>query len=101
MHAAATMDRPEENDLNISGIVIGARCAPFDELVTQLEQLPGVSVFQVDSSSARIVVTQDVGSDDEQVAGLRRIQSLPNVAYAELVHHYFGGELTSAGGAKE
>ncbi len=103
----AIMNRPEENVLNISGIVIGARPELLDGVVERLEQLPGVSVFQVDVQSARIVVTQDVGSDEEQEAGLRRIQALPGVAYSELVYHYFGGEdqqaedSTNVGGARK
>jgi nitrate reductase NapD len=60
----------------------------MDASVEALEALPGVEVHHRDEASGRIVVTQEGETVDDEVNGLRRIKSLPNVILAEMVYHY-------------
>lgn len=76
--------------MNLSGILVVTRPQRLEEMVTTLNALPGVEVHHSDPQTGRIVLVQEADSVDAEVAGLRRIQSLPEVALAEMVYHYFG-----------
>lgn len=93
-HSCMTAARMESirdpEQMNISGIVIGVFIEHIEALVEMLKRLPGIDVHHSDARDGRIVVTQDVETEAEQIAGLLRIQQLPNVLYAELVKSYVG-----------
>jgi nitrate reductase NapAB chaperone NapD len=55
-----------------------------------LSLLPGIDVYTTDPATGRIVVVLETENVADQEAGLRNLQSLPCVATAELVYHYFG-----------
>jgi nitrate reductase NapAB chaperone NapD len=55
-----------------------------------LAQSTGIDVYVTDGTNGRIVVVLETETVDGQEAGLRRVQALPLVMYAELVYHYFG-----------
>jgi nitrate reductase NapD len=78
--------------MNLSGIAISIRPQRFDDTVALLGDLPGVEVHYQDPASARIVVVQEAESVDDEVAGLKRIKSVPGVVVAELVYHYFADD---------
>lgn len=75
--------------MNLSGIAVSVQPEQFDEIVSNINDLPGVDVFHRDADSARIVVVQEAESIDAEVEGLKRIKSIPGVMVAELVYHYF------------
>lgn len=75
--------------MNISGIVVGLSKDDFPEGLAALSALPGVQVHHQDPAQHRLVVTQETDTTEEQEEGLRRIQALPCVLHAALVHHYF------------
>ncbi len=79
--------------MNLSGILVVTRPQRLEALVSTLNALPGVAVHHSDPQTGRIVVVQEADSVDAEVAGLRRIQSLPGVALAEMVYHYFGDDV--------
>ena len=76
--------------MNLSGILVVASPEHFDECVAVLPTLEGVEVHQTDAETGRIVVVQAAPTVDAEIEGLKRIQSLPYVAAASLVYHYFG-----------
>ncbi|MCU0897706.1 MAG: chaperone NapD [Burkholderiales bacterium] len=76
--------------MNLSGILVVARPQQFDECVATLALLEGVEVHQTDAETGRIVVVQAAPAVDDEIEGLKRIQSLPTVLTADLVYHYFG-----------
>jgi nitrate reductase NapD len=78
--------------VNLSGILVIAAPGRFDEVVAGLPALPGVEVHHLDAATSRAVVVQEAAGIDQEVDGLRRIQSLPGVASAEMVYHYFGDD---------
>jgi len=57
-----------------------------------LDALPGLDVHHVDPPTGRLIITQEAPTVDDEVAGLRRIQSLPGVILAELVLHHIAEE---------
>ena len=54
-----------------------------------LADLSGVEVHHHDPATGRIVITQEAETIRHEVAGLERIQALPDVILAEMVSHYF------------
>ena len=78
--------------MNLSGILVVAAPGRLDDVVAGLPALPGVEVHHRDDAGSRVVVVQEATSIDDEVAGIRRIQSLPGVVSAEMVYHYFGDD---------
>lgn len=83
--------------MNLSGIVVVAAPGRLEEVVAALPGLPGVEVHHTDAAASRVVVVQEAPSIDDEVDGLTRIRSLPGVASADLVYHYFADEAARAG----
>ena len=75
--------------MNISSIVVGLAKEDFPEGLVALSALPGVEVHYLEPEQHRLVVTQETATTEQQEEGLRRIQALPCVLHAALVHHYF------------
>jgi nitrate reductase NapD len=75
--------------MNISGILVVVPPERYEEAVVALSALQGIDVHHSDPVTGRIVVTQEAGTVGEEVAGLRRIKSLPFVTLAEMVYHHF------------
>lgn len=73
--------------MSYSGIVVRADPAGLAEVADRLVELPGVRVHQKHPESGRMVLTLEAGTADEEVAGLRRIQTIPGVVSADLVYH--------------
>lgn len=78
--------------MNLSGILVVVQPARLAEACAALERLPGVEVRHLDATGGRVVVVQESPTVDDEVEGLKRIQSLPHVVFAQLVYHYFGGD---------
>lgn len=74
--------------MNLSGIVIAVKPADLEEGKVRLQGLEGVDVHESDAATGKIVVTQEATSTEEQQEGLRRIQALPGVLYAQLVYYH-------------
>jgi nitrate reductase NapAB chaperone NapD len=77
---------------NLSGILVVAAAERVEAVRAALEAFPGVDVHQVDRETGRMVVTQEAPDVPAEVAGLKRIQSLPDVVMAEMVVHWFEGD---------
>ena len=73
--------------MSYSGIVVRANPAGLAEVAERLVELPGVQVHQKHPESGRVVLTLEARTSDEEVAGLRRIQTIPGVVSADLVYH--------------
>jgi len=73
--------------LHISGLSVVARPGQLDAAADAIAELPGAEIFARDVATDRLVVVQDLPSVEEHMAGLRRIQALPQVLVAELVYH--------------
>lgn len=76
--------------MNLSGIVVSVEVDHVDAVLAALAALDGVDIAQHDRASGRIVVVQEAGDVDDEVAGFLRIRALPHVINADLVCHYFG-----------
>jgi len=75
--------------VNLSGILVVVAPSKTRETIQQLEALPGVEVHHSDPPTGRIIVVQEAPSIRDEVAGLERIKSLPNIVLAEMVEHRF------------
>ena len=75
--------------MNISGILVVVQPERLEETVEVLRGLPAVEVHHTEPATGRIVITQEAASIDDEVEGLKRIQALPHIILAEMVHHYF------------
>ena len=75
--------------MNLSGILVVVHPARTAAMAELLNALPGVEVHQQDPQTGRLILVQEAMDIDGEVEGLRRIQSLPGVAMAEMVYHYF------------
>lgn len=73
--------------MSYSGIVVCTRPDRLADLALSLSDLPGVQVHQRDTATGRLVVTLEAGSVDDEIRGLRQIQSFPGVVSADLVYH--------------
>ena len=86
--------------MSYSGIVVRADPKGLAEVADRLVALPGVQVHQRHAESGRMVLTLEAGTPDEEVAGLRRIQTVPGVVSADLVYHRLPRDEESDGDAK-
>jgi len=74
--------------INISGIKVGVRPADFEHVRAAIARLPGTEITAAEPAAGRLAVVQERPTLDEQARGLRRMQAIPGVYYAELVCHY-------------
>ncbi len=79
--------------MNLSGILVLTSPEWCDEVANSLNQVPGVEVH-IHEPQGRIIAVQEAETIDDEVAGLRRIKTLPHVISAELVYHYLGDDST-------
>jgi len=82
--------------VNVSGILVVVPPATLDAAMAALSALPGVEVHHTHRPTGRIIVTQEARTVSEEIEGLRRIQSLPSVILAEMVHHHFAEDQESS-----
>ena len=75
--------------MNISTILVVVPVHRFDAALETLAGVSGVEVHHHDAETGRIVITQEAETIHDEVAGLERIQTLPDVILAEMVSHYF------------
>ncbi len=75
--------------MNVSGVLVVVPVAAMAGAIHALEALPGVEVHHTDPASGRIVVTVEAESIEAEVETLKRIQTLPDIVLAEMVHHHF------------
>jgi nitrate reductase NapAB chaperone NapD len=73
--------------MHYSGILVVTRPQDVDECARRLAALPGVEVRCRYPESGRLIAVQETATAGAQEEGLRRIQALPRVAFAALVHH--------------
>jgi len=76
--------------MNLSGVLVVTRPDTLSSVAHALSALPGVEVHQQDPLSGRLVAVLEAEDIMAETELLRRIQSLPGVAMAEMVTHYFG-----------
>jgi nitrate reductase NapAB chaperone NapD len=76
--------------MHYSGLIVACKPSCIEACTRSLKKCPGVDVYVSDEDSGRLVVVLETETVSEQEAGLRRVQALPHVRYAELVYHYFG-----------
>lgn len=75
--------------MNYSGILVMAKPQRIPELCDALNALEGVEVFQQEPQSGRLVAVLEAENIQSETDMLRAIKSLPGVAVAEMVYHYF------------
>jgi nitrate reductase NapAB chaperone NapD len=75
--------------MNLSGILVVARPDALSSVVEMLRELPGVEPHQQDSATGRLVAVLEAEDIQSEIDLLKQIQSLPGVAMAEMVSHYF------------
>lgn len=78
--------------MGVSGIIVAVRPEHLDACVRDLEAVPGVLAHQIDREGGRVVVTQEAEDLQAHETGLRRLQNVRHVLFAELVYHYTGDE---------
>ncbi len=83
--------------LNLSGILVVTRPRDLASAVATLNALGGVEVHYCNEVDGRIVVVQEAEDVEQEIAGLKRIQALPEVLRAELVYHRFDQDNESSG----
>lgn len=76
--------------MNLSGVLVVARPDTVSSVAQALSELAGVEVHQQDPASGRLVAVLEAEDVRAETELLRRVQSLPGVAMAEMVTHYFG-----------
>jgi periplasmic nitrate reductase NapD len=75
--------------MNLSGVLVVARADQLSSVAEALRELPGVEVHQQDPASGRLVAVLEAEGIHAEIDLLKQIQSLPGVAMAEMVTHYF------------
>ena len=78
--------------MSISGILVSAHPDRIAQCAATLRTVPGIDVHYLDAATGSIIVTQEAPSVGAKVAGLRRIQSLPDVLGMSLIYHYCGDD---------
>jgi nitrate reductase NapAB chaperone NapD len=78
--------------VHYSGVLVYANIDQFDDCLRQVDDCAGVEVHFSYPDSGRMIAVLETEDVEDQEESLRRIQSLPSVAAAELVYHYFGDE---------
>ena len=79
--------------MNISGwsvsrLCITTRPGKMAGVESSLNLLPNIEVHARDAKSGKLIAVQECASVEDHRKGLREIQALPDVMYAELVMHY-------------
>lgn len=75
--------------MNYSGILVLARPQNIPDICQSLNALEGVEVFQQEPETGHIVAVLEAESIKAETGILQAIKSLPGVAAAEMVYHYF------------
>lgn len=75
--------------MNLSAILVVGAVDGVPDLIDRLQGEEGIDVHHVDPATGRIIVTQEAPDVAAEVAGLKRLQTLPGVALAEMVYHHF------------
>ena len=61
--------------MNLSGILVAVPPDAIETIATQLDELPGVTVYHRDDPTGRIIVVQEAETVHAEVDGLRRIKA--------------------------
>ena len=75
--------------MNLSSILVVTPTQHLESTIDKLNGMPGVEVHVFEEQTGRIIATLEALSVSAEVEGLRRIKSLPDIQYAEMVLHYF------------
>jgi nitrate reductase NapD len=75
--------------MNYSGILVMTRPQNISTVSDALDALEGVEVFQQEPETGRIVAVLEAENIKTETDLLKAIKSLPDVAAAEMVYHYF------------
>lgn len=75
--------------MNYSGILIKVKPQNILNVSQALNALEGVEVFQEEPETGRIVAVLEAESIKAETDILQAIKTLPGVATAEMVYHYF------------
>jgi periplasmic nitrate reductase NapD len=75
--------------MNLSGVLVVARPDALSSVAELLRELPGVEPHQQDPITGRLVAVLEAEDVQAEIDLLKQIQSLPGVAMAEMVTHYF------------
>ncbi|MGA7181660.1 MAG: chaperone NapD [Thiobacillaceae bacterium] len=75
--------------MNLSGVLVVARPDALRSVAEALSELPGVEVHQQDSATSRLVAVLEAEDIQAEIDLLKQVKSLPGVAMAEMVTHYF------------
>jgi nitrate reductase NapD len=75
--------------MNLSGVLVVTRPDALSSVAKALCELPGVGVHQQDPATGRLVAVLEAEDIQAEIDLLKQIQSLPGVAMAEMVTHYF------------
>jgi nitrate reductase NapAB chaperone NapD len=89
---------------SVSGLCITTRPENMTGVEYRLNLLPNTEVHARDPKSGKLIAVQECATVKDHRNGLREIQALPDVIYAELVMHYQEPEdpqpAKSTGGAR-
>lgn len=77
--------------MNISSIVVKTSEVKFQDIVSELETADFCEVHAYENQ--KIIVTIEGAGIDEEIAKLRKIESIPGVVIAEMVYAYSEDEL--------
>lgn len=80
--------------MNLSALLVIVSPTTVDSMVRRLGAEPGLEVHHVDRATGRLLVLQEAPTIDEEIAGVRRLQALPEVILAEMVEHHFADDPT-------
>ena len=75
--------------MNYSGILVMSKPQSMPDIRDALNALDGVEVFQQELETGRTVAVLEAENIQAETDMLRTIKSLPGVAVAEMVYHYF------------
>ncbi|MDF1562155.1 MAG: chaperone NapD [Deltaproteobacteria bacterium] len=73
--------------MEYSGILIAARPEAMDEVRRAVDGLEAFEVHRFHPEEGRMIAVQEAATNEASKEGLRRIQALPGVLFAELVYH--------------
>ena len=78
--------------MHYSGILVATTPAATARVAEAVDALPALEVHYAYPDLGRLVIVQETEHLEAQEQGLRLIQQLPDVLYAELVYHRFDDE---------
>ena len=78
--------------MEYSGILIAARPEVLESVRRSVDGLEDFEVHQVHAEEGRLIAVQEAVDTEASRSGLKQIQLLPGVLFAELVYHLVDDE---------